>query len=546
MIGSRDQRRRIAGARLDVVQRRVPVKVRESLLLVGRSVFGRPRFSAGELLVPQHVHHADRGQRDGEQIGTLLHHRADEQAAVRPAHDAERLRRRVFFLDEVLCGRDEVVEDALLLLEHAGVVPCFAVLAAAAHVGRRPHAAALEPCGHVAAVGWQRGDIESAVAIQHRRIRAVPFQILAVRDEQRHARAVLRRREDPFGRVRRRIEGRLRRLERCALPCGLIEAKHGQRKERRREGVEHFLAIEPAERPVDRAEAGRHDAAGRRPVDVVELHFARDVDHPVHGQLPGDEVGTLDGVLGFGNDRLPVRSFRFVDGNRDDLAVRRVEIGPHVERAVGDAQRLVGRRVTGIECANGRIDVRRQRIAQILHEQLVLVARALVRGDPEVASRFVAVRVDEERRLVAPLVHQPVRRLWRAEHVVVDLLVAHRGLEHLAGRRLGIAPVEESFSVFGPRQRAELHEADHVGQLLAAIQLPHVERRPVRSAFGLSVQKMPAVGRRIVLRQRHGAVGRQLVRVDQHALGTRQRFAYENDRLTLQSRVARVEPVAGR
>ena len=36
-----------------------------------------------------------------------------------------------------LGGRDEVVEDVLLALEHAGLVPLLAVLAAAAQVGER-------------------------------------------------------------------------------------------------------------------------------------------------------------------------------------------------------------------------------------------------------------------------------------------------------------------------------------------------------------------------------------------------------------------------
>ena len=43
-----------------------------------------------------------------------------------------------FSLIEMLGDGDEVVEHVLLLLEHAGVVPRLAVLAAAAHVGGHP------------------------------------------------------------------------------------------------------------------------------------------------------------------------------------------------------------------------------------------------------------------------------------------------------------------------------------------------------------------------------------------------------------------------
>ena len=52
-----------------------------------------------------------------------------------------------FVLDEVLGDGDEVVEDVLLLLEHAGLVPRLAVLGAAAHVRGHPHAAGSSHAG---------------------------------------------------------------------------------------------------------------------------------------------------------------------------------------------------------------------------------------------------------------------------------------------------------------------------------------------------------------------------------------------------------------
>ena len=39
----------------------------------------------GEVVVPQHVHHADRGQAGAEQLGPLGHGRADQQPAVAAA-----------------------------------------------------------------------------------------------------------------------------------------------------------------------------------------------------------------------------------------------------------------------------------------------------------------------------------------------------------------------------------------------------------------------------------------------------------------------------
>src|SRR5262249_56038894 len=102
---------------------------------------------------------------------------------------------------------------------------------------------------------WKKAN--PAVPVEHRRIRAVFLQILAVRDEKRHARAVFRRREDAFGRVERWIERQLRRLERRARPGRRIELKHRDRIQRRREGVEDLRSVVAAGRAADRADARR-------------------------------------------------------------------------------------------------------------------------------------------------------------------------------------------------------------------------------------------------------------------------------------------------
>ena len=67
-----------------------------------------------------------------------------EQAAVRAALDRQVLGRGPALLDQPLGRGDEVVEDVLLLAEHAGLVPVLAVLAAAAQVRDRVDAAALQ------------------------------------------------------------------------------------------------------------------------------------------------------------------------------------------------------------------------------------------------------------------------------------------------------------------------------------------------------------------------------------------------------------------
>jgi hypothetical protein len=84
----------------------------------------------------QHVHHAHGRQRHFEKLGPLVHHRADQQPAVRPALNRQFFRRRVFIGDQPFCGGDEIVEDVLFFQLRPGFVPFFAVFAAATQVGR--------------------------------------------------------------------------------------------------------------------------------------------------------------------------------------------------------------------------------------------------------------------------------------------------------------------------------------------------------------------------------------------------------------------------
>src|SRR5476649_1955691 len=99
--------------------------------------------------------------------------------------DREPRRLRVALLDQVLRGGDEVVEDSLLLLAHAGMVPSLAVLRAAAQVGYRVDAARIEPGGGGGGEGRRDGDVEPAVGIEQGVVVAVELGALAQGDEDR-------------------------------------------------------------------------------------------------------------------------------------------------------------------------------------------------------------------------------------------------------------------------------------------------------------------------------------------------------------------------
>ena len=95
-----------------------------------------------------------------------------------------------FSRDQVFGGGDEVVEDVLLFLQHAGAVPVFAKLAAAAQVGDGIDAAVLHPEIHAAVEAGAHGDVEAAVAREQRGIMAVLHQAFFADDEHRNLGAV--------------------------------------------------------------------------------------------------------------------------------------------------------------------------------------------------------------------------------------------------------------------------------------------------------------------------------------------------------------------
>lgn len=166
VVARRDERRGVADAFADVVQRRVGVERAELRRIVARTVFGRPAPADGEKVVAQHVHHADRRQADGEQVGALHFAGTHQQSAVRAAGDGQLFARGILLGDEEFGRRDEIVEDLLLAVEHTSLVPPLAVFRTAAQVDVHHHAALLH---EEDVLGLERRgdiDLETAVAVE--------------------------------------------------------------------------------------------------------------------------------------------------------------------------------------------------------------------------------------------------------------------------------------------------------------------------------------------------------------------------------------------
>ena len=135
VFSGEEKNRGIGRAVFHVVVGRVGVERFELLGIFHRAEFGDVEGAVGIEFDAQHVVDADEGDDRAEQVGTLGEGRAHQQAAIAATDDGKVGRRGVLVVDEVLGTGDEVVEDILLVGEVAGLVPFFAVFAAAAKVG---------------------------------------------------------------------------------------------------------------------------------------------------------------------------------------------------------------------------------------------------------------------------------------------------------------------------------------------------------------------------------------------------------------------------
>jgi hypothetical protein len=97
--------------------------------------------------------------------------------------DCQQVGACIALANQVLRRGEEVVEHVLLPVQHPGAVPRLTVLAAAAQVGQREDPAVVEQRKVPRVVGWRAGDVESAVAAQQDRPRAVAREAGAVHEK---------------------------------------------------------------------------------------------------------------------------------------------------------------------------------------------------------------------------------------------------------------------------------------------------------------------------------------------------------------------------
>ncbi len=269
-------------------------------------------------MVAQHVHHGHAAQDGGEEIRPLDHGRAHEQPAVAAAFDGNPPRRRVALRDQVLRGRDEVVEDVLLPAEHAGPVPSLAVLSSATEIREREEAAAIEEQGVARIERGRPADVESAVAAQEHRPLPVAGEICTVDQEHRDSSSVPGRIPDLGSLVVRRLSVSIFfffrlffRLEAEATGSNSFRLRAKDHRPRRlREGGKHepdLVVIRLGIDRHDRSQAGQGNFPLGRPFKGEQHEPVARILKTGRDQPVACHDGARQAVRGLRNDFLHAR-----------------------------------------------------------------------------------------------------------------------------------------------------------------------------------------------------------------------------------------------
>ena len=178
------------------------------------SIFGDPGGAGREVGVALHIEQWHAADHRSEELRVGRQHVANEQPAVASALARKPRGRGDAAGDEIPGDRSEVLVGARTVLLECGGVPAWAEFSPTADVREHEDSAPVEPrAADDSAVFRQAGCLESAVAGEQGRVRAVEREVAGGDLEVRHARAVSRYRPvllhvDPLG-----VEERGRRAD---------------------------------------------------------------------------------------------------------------------------------------------------------------------------------------------------------------------------------------------------------------------------------------------------------------------------------------------
>ncbi len=440
----------ILGRRLEIDfgirLRRIDIVIRRQLLEEG-SLFGHiriailvhPRRARQQQVIAQHVQQRHLADNRPEQVRPLREHHAHQQPAIRAAHRAKLLLRRDLLRDHILGHRDEVVIDHLPLGLQPRLVPGRAELTAATDVRHHIDAALLQPqLAHRARIARRLAHLETAIAIDQRRVRTVVLDVLFPHDEVRHFRSILRCGVELVDHHARCVEPRRQRLDLRQRPARRVVSEQRIRRqvsvkaqERRR--LFH-IGEDHARRSVRRQ---RHFLArpARRTL-AIRHHLHDDIVGDVHQQLVLRDAHALQRLLRRrAEHQLHLRQF-----------ARRDELAPLVADQVARLERTLPLRRPIL------LDRRDQRIREHALRARLLRQRNLHRLRP-VAEQHIARREERLRtRCAEPaLAVLVLQREGRRRHI---FHVAAIDLHRLPQRLAALQPLHhERIAALGQRGR---------------------------------------------------------------------------------------------
>ena len=191
-------------------------------------------------MVAKHVHHADLRHGHSEEVGTLVHNRADEQTAIGTTVQSQVFRRGVFIINKVFGASDAIVKNILFLQLGAGNVPILAVLVAATQVHLGINAAILDEGQARSAEARIERHVEAAVTVQEGRVVAVFLQAFLIGQEHRDFGTILRGDKDLLRNVVVRLEVDGGRAEHGGGVVVDVVLVNRGREDERGESIEHF------------------------------------------------------------------------------------------------------------------------------------------------------------------------------------------------------------------------------------------------------------------------------------------------------------------
>src|SRR5215813_13395563 len=418
-------------------------------------------------------------------------------------------------------------------------MPLLAVFGAAPQIGLRINAAHLHPDQIADRKRRRQRDAKTPVAVEQRRILTVELQTLFVRDEHRHARAVLAVVEDLLGFVIGRIEINLRFAIDLALARLHVVAINGGRRDKAGESVKGFGVFALPAESNGRADAGQLDLTDELSVQVEELDLRARVFQVGSDEMVADQAHAFERFGRLRHKLFPARAIRIARVNRNDAASRGVQVGAEPE----DRAIVADEVVRGFEFVDQFDDLGVRRL-KVFKKNSVSRISSLPDIDDQIAPVFGDLAAESPFLLVFALVDQNVFGLRRAEAVVEELLIVVRVFELSLLVRLVVAAIEKSFAVRRPRRAGELHPFNRIGEVIPSLDLASLPFLPIRTGGRKPISQVFAVLADRVARQRDRAVSGKFVRIEQHARFAVERFQRVEHVLILEAVVFEIEITA--